>query len=165
MYINVFSYKKAVEYLYMGDSYLKNWISIRDKNYEYLYKDLDIGTSNVLILFFDDVTNYSIKHNLIHPIYKEISKSRNLILFNKSIAKSILDFTNNIFNNNPNDILNIHCWAGKSRSQAIGYVLNIYYNLYLSNNIKHFQRNIQHNNQNFIGNQDVIKIMNEICFS
>jgi predicted protein tyrosine phosphatase len=162
MIINVFSYKKAVESLYLGDCFLKNWISIRDAGYEHVYKDIEIGTTNILKLYVDDVTVYSVKHDLIHPIYKEIKEKRDFNYFSHNDANTIINFCNTI--DQDNEVLNIHCWAGRSRSQAIGYVLNIYYNLYLNRNLEHFNRNIQKNNFKFMGNPDIIKIMNEVCF-
>ena len=59
---------------------------------------------------------------------------------------------------------NIHCYAGRSRSQAIGYVLNQYFNLYLKHNKEDFKRNLLSNNEKFMGNPDVIKVMNEVLY-
>lgn len=162
MIINVFSYKDAVQSLYLGDCFLKNWISIRDAGYEDVYKDIEIGTSNILKIYCDDITEYTVKHDLLHPLYKKIKEKRNLIHFTINDAEKILDFAKNT--NQESEVLNIHCWAGRSRSQAIGYVLNIYFNLYIDRNINDFERNIQKNNFKFMGNPDIIKIMNETCF-
>lgn len=158
MKINIFSYNNAESFFTKNESYRKNWISIRDIGFEYLYKKMDELCENIHIIKFDDVTEFNIKHDLLHPFYKRELKKRDLITFNSKMARDIINFTNKL---NNKDILNIHCWAGKSRSQAIGYCLNQYYNLFLDNNEEDFIRNMQYSVNDFVGNYDVIKIMNK----
>jgi predicted protein tyrosine phosphatase len=161
MIINVFSLNKVKEKLNENQE-IKNLISIRDLNYEYLYTIIDELVENKLILFFDDLTHYQVKHDLIHPVYKDVIKQRDIIYFNESYVEQIIKFTNHVYKEN--EELNIHCYAGRSRSQAIGYILNIYYNLYLENNQEHFIRNINTNNFKFMPNTDILKIMNDYLF-
>lgn len=156
MIINIFSYEKAKQNL---KKHPKNWISIRDLGYSNLYEDLDNNASNVLELYFDDVTDYNIKCDTLHPFYKKAYMKRGLVCFNNEHAKNIIDFTNNIYNKD--EELNIHCWAGKSRSQAIGYCLNTYYNCFLNHNKNDYIKNINNSIKCFIGNYDVIRIMTE----
>jgi predicted protein tyrosine phosphatase len=161
MKINIFSYKDAEVMITRNNSYRNNWISIRDIGFEYLYNKMDELCDNVLILKFDDVTNFDVKHNLLHPFYQRISEKRNFVHFNEEMAIKILKFTNKL---NKNDTLNIHCWAGKSRSQAIGYCLNQYYNLFMDNNEEDFIRNLQNSIDGFVGNSDVIKVMSKTLY-
>ena len=86
---------------------------------------------------------------------------RFVILFDNKMARDIINFTNQF---NKNDMINIHCWAGKSRSQAIGYCLNQYYNLFMDNNEEDFIRNLNQSINRFNGNHDVIKVMNQELF-
>lgn len=161
MIINIFSYKKVKEIIHL-EEYKRNWISVRDYGYEHLYSDLDNNGENILKVYFDDVTNFNIKHDLIHPIYKEIIKNRNFILFSNEQANQILDFAHKIYKSK--ETLNIHCWAGKSRSQAIGYVLNNYFNLFLENNKIDYIRNLEQCSRNFMPNPDVLKILNQTLY-
>lgn len=160
MIINVFSYQDALESIKNGNT--KNWISIRDTGYSYLYQKIDQLCQNVLQLYFDDVRLYDIKNNLLHPFYDKKYKRSGLITFDESHAEQIKEFVEGI--NRINQSLNIHCFAGKSRSQAIFNVLNVYYNLYLNYNKKDFIENLNLNNENFMGNSDVIKIMQEVFY-
>ena len=158
MIINVYSLNKAKQNL---EKHHKNWISIRDKGYERIYKEIDEG-ENILKLYFDDITKYVVSHNLIHPIYHQIHQFREFIYFDEQMAKEILKFAKKI--HKKGEQLNIHCYAGRSRSQAVGYVLNTYFNLYIENNIKDYVKNLRNNNQRFMPNPEVLQIMNKICF-
>lgn len=72
---------------------------------------------NVCILEFDDVTQYNIEHNLIHPFFQDIMKHRILCLFTEEDARKVLNFAWSVYKKG--ESLNIHCYAGRSRSQAI----------------------------------------------
>lgn len=159
MLINVYSYKDAEKQIISNKNQdiRKNWISIQDLGFEHLYNVIDKYCKNVLVIKFDDVTDFNIYHQLLHPFYYKLQDKRELINFNDDMAKKIIGFANKVYDNN--EILNIHCWAGKSRSQAIGHCLNQYYNLYIENNEEDFVENIENSNDNFIGNYDVIRIM------
>lgn len=161
MKINVVSLRKANELISNDIKYQKNWISIRDNDFPELYNKFDI-CKNVCIVKFDDVTYYSEKHNLLHYFFDDVRKHRNLIHFNEEHAKKIIKFSTDVFNKNED--LNIHCFAGRSRSQAVGYVLNQYFNLYLMHNPDDYRLNIINNNEKFMANSDVIKVMNDVLF-
>ena len=162
MLINVKSLRQANELITFNKDYQKNWISIREADFPELYNIFDSICNNVCIVKFDDVTYYSEEHNLSHPFFNSIRDHRELIHFNENHAKKIIDFALDVFHKN--EILNIHCYAGRSRSQAIGYVLNQYFNLYLKHNKEDFKRNLLSNNEKFMGNPDVIKVMNEVLY-
>ena len=157
MRINIFSYKNAQELILKDEIFRKNWISIRDVGFEYLYEDIDKYCKNVLELKFDDVTMFNIEHDLLHPFYVKVKEKRELVLFNEKLAQQVIDFSSDIFYKN--EELNIHCWAGKSRSQGLGFVLNQYFNLYLTKNLNDYKDNLNNNIDNFLGNFDVIRLM------
>lgn len=163
MIINVKSLHDANKLIFnMGDEYLYNWISIRDKDYPHLYNIIDTNCKNICKLEFDDITYYQEKHNLLYSFYDEIKIQRELIHFNEEHAKQIIDFAQDVFDKN--ETLNIHCYAGRSRSQAVGYVLNQYFNLYLTTNTTDFVKNIRNNNFKFMANPDVIKLLNNCLY-
>ena len=161
MKINIFSYENAKQKFMENELYRKNWISIRDIGFESLYQPMDDMCENIHIVKFDDVTNFQLKHDLVHAFYKREFTKRQPVLFDNKMARDIITFTNQF---NKNDMINIHCWAGKSRSQAIGYCLNQYYNLFMDNNEEDFIRNLNQSINRFNGNHDVIKVMNQELF-
>jgi predicted protein tyrosine phosphatase len=153
MIINVYSLKNAIDIIETNN---KNWISIRDANFNHIYKPIDDYANNLLTLTFDDVTHYHEKNNMLHPFYTKLK--RDLIHFDYSMAEQIKEFSDIIFNNN--ESINIHCYAGQSRSQAIGTFLNNYYNLFLDNNVDDYLINIKNNvHDKFMPNFDVTKIL------
>lgn len=154
MKINVKSYNSALEDL---SEHNKNWISIRDLGYSNIYNELDKFAENILELYFDDVTTQDIKSDSLHPFYKKAYMYRGLVCFDEDMARKIISFSNDVFERG--EELNIHCWAGRSRSQAIGYCLNIYFNLFKSKNEEDYLRNINNSIDKFIGNYDVIRII------
>jgi predicted protein tyrosine phosphatase len=155
MKIQVFPYKQLEQII--AKQPIENIISIRDIGYNELYNTLDDNAKNMLVLKFDDVTAFSIKNKMIHEFYDYKSKKRDLVLFNEDMAKEIIKFANTVYNTNSS--LTIHCWAGKSRSQAIAYVLNNYYNLLKENNLEDYKNNLSQFLNDFHGNQDVIRIL------
>lgn len=111
MIIRVYSLYRAIEKVYSDFKYQKNWISIREHDYPELYTKFDSITKNVCKLEFDDVTQYNISHDLIHPFFNDIKSKRNLILFNENMARTILKFSTDLYKNGED--LNIHCYARK----------------------------------------------------
>lgn len=73
------------------------------------------------------------------------------------MARQIIKFANNVYKNKQD--LNIHCWAGKSRSQAIAFCLNQYFNMFCENNEEDYIRNLSYSIDNFMGNADVIQVL------
>ena len=155
MKINIFSCLAARDRIKMDPRYRKNWISIRDVGYEYVYEDLDRLCKNVLILKFDDITRFNAERELLHTFYKETEKTRDLIFFDEDMADKIVSFAKSI----KDGWINIHCWAGLSRSQAVGFCLNTYFNLYKENNKEDYERNLKNSVNKFLGNYDVIRIL------
>ena len=155
MKIQVFPYKQLAKIIEKEP--VDNIISIRDIGYNALYKTLDDNAKNMLIIRFDDVTEYTVKNKILHEFYEYQRNRRDLILFNEDMAKEIINFADNVFK--LNGMLTIHCWAGKSRSQAIAYVLNNYYNLMIENNLDDYNYNLNQFLNEFHGNQDVIRIL------
>lgn len=97
------------------DSY---WISITDID----YPKAKIEAHNKLCLSFDDVTPYNVENSFIHPFYKNAFLSREPVFFSSKMAMDIVNFVHKI--EDSRDILCIHCYAGKSRSVAVGAVIN-----------------------------------------
>lgn len=159
MVINVYSYNEAKNNFL---EHPKNWISIRDFGYSNIYEEIDAKCKNILELYFDDVTNQDIKSGALHPFYQRAYMTRGLVCFSEEMAEKIVDFAEKVYNKE--EELNVHCWAGKSRSQAIGHCLNIYYNLFKETNKEDYCKNIFRNNGKFNGNYDVIRIMNQILY-
>lgn len=155
MLINVFSWADAHAKVVTDPKFKSNWLSIRDIGYEDLYADLDYECENILVLRFDDVTRFDAERGLLHPFYKEVRKERELVFFNADMADQIISFTKSI----KEGPLNIHCWAGVSRSQAIGFCLNTYFNLYLKQNQTDYTTNLMNSIRTFKGNPDVIRIL------
>jgi predicted protein tyrosine phosphatase len=161
MIINVFSLNQANEYLSKG-MYIKNWISVRDYGWEHLYEIVDKNAENVLPIVFDDITKYQYENDMIHPVYRNVVKDREIIYFNEEMANQILNFSLDIWKND--GMLNIHCYAGRSRSQAIGYILNNYFNLFKEKNENDYLFNVKNSLKKFMPNHDVLKILNEKIF-
>lgn len=154
MIINIYSYEEAVKSL---SNHKKNWISIRDLGYSNIYNELDKYAENILEIYFDDVTDQNIKTNTLHPFYQRAYMKRGLVCFDEEMAKKIIKFSEDVYNNG--EELNIHCWAGRSRSQAIGYCLNFYYNYFLKVNNSDFLYNLNNSIDKFIGNYDVTRVL------
>lgn len=108
-------------------------------------------------LYFDNVNDHNIHTNTLHPFYQREYLRRGLVCFTEDHARQIISFSNNVYNRK--EELNIHCWAGRSRSQAIGYCLNNYYNLFLNPNKEDYLYNLNNSIDRFIGNYDVIRIL------
>lgn len=87
------------------------------ENQKNSYSPLPDG-SNILKLKFDDVTEKDFDY-YIH--------------FNKDMAKRVINFIKNIKDDGTMDFI-VHCDAGVSRSGAIGYMLNEYFNKFLKRN-------------------------------
>ena len=156
MKINIYSYNEA-----KNNDKIYNWISVRDIGWDNLYEEFDNNKQNVLKVYFDDVTPFSIKHNLLPNFYKEhVLGTRDFVLFNEKMAQDILDFANKVYSNG--EELNIHCWAGKSRSQAIGAFLNTFFNLFGERNINDYLGNIERSNERYMANSWVTHVFNDI---
>lgn len=102
-YIKMYSFK---------DMFFKynNFISIGEQEG---YEGVPVNTKNVLKLVFDDMSD----------------KETDGILFNEKHAKQIKEFVDKI---DHSKTLYVNCFAGISRSGAVGTVINDYVNCYLS---------------------------------
>lgn len=105
-----------------------------------------IDRFNILKLNFDDI------------VYPEVLSEKELnevILFDEDMAKQIVEFAQKM---NPNKLCFIHCDAGISRSGAVGYVLNEYFNKKLENNETDFNF-FKNENKHILPNDLVVKIL------
>ena len=101
---------------------------------------------NILKLQFDDIAE----------------KNNNFILFNEDHAKKIHAFIKEIKVNDKKDFY-IHCDAGISRSGAVGYLLNEYFNKFIVEN-KIDNEAFKINNSNIMPNPLVIRILKNELF-
>ena len=88
---------------------------------------------NILQLQFDDIAE--------KPEDERAAEKFDLIFFNEDHAKKIHEFFNYI-KNHQDKPLYVHCDAGVSRSGAVGYMANEYFNKFLELNrhdIEYFQ--------------------------
>lgn len=115
---------------------------------EYPHPFLTKDSKRVLHLLFDDVTE---KHT------EEFGYDPSIILFDNEHANKIFEFIKTI----PNDVeLYVNCAAGISRSGAVGFVLNEYFN---RNNIEDYNA-FKKNNFQIQPNPMVKRILTETIF-
>ena len=129
----------------------QNLISIRDsyfdgensEKYAALDRRIKRYGINALVVAFDDIDPYRFKFGMEHPtIKKKFEDGTNIpIFFNSEIAKDIERWVYNIWKNDHDCTIKVHCWAGRSRSQAVAYWLNMYFNLILDRNIGDYVAN------------------------
>lgn len=126
--------------------FMNKWIisifsSNGDKNFSPF-----IDRYNILKLQFDDITE--LDNNGIH--------------FSVELAQKLISFIQEIqFENKP---IYIHCDAGISRSGAVGYMLNEWFNKYVRQN--DFDNILfQHYNPHIMPNPEVIRILKNNMFN
>lgn len=105
------------------------------------------NASTVLKLKFDDVTEKD-------PDY--------YIHFNENTAKKIVDFIKNIVDDGLKDMY-VHCDAGVSRSGAVGYMMNEYFNKFLNQN-KEDDEFFKKTNSFIMPNPEVVRILKDALF-
>lgn len=105
---------------------------------------------NVLKLKFDDIVDI--------PECERMVEKYDLIIFNKNHAKKIYEFINECNSNKP---FYVHCDAGVSRSGAVGYILNEWFNKYLENNTIDNQFFLD-TNSHIAPNPLVVRIMKDV---
>lgn len=81
--------------------------------------------------------------------------------FSVELAIKLIDFINQI--NSENKPIYIHCDAGVSRSGAIGYLLNEWYNKYLKTN-EADKRIFEQYNSHIMPNPEVVRILKRAMF-
>lgn len=112
---------------------------------------------NILQLNFDDVSERDVSFGWnIHE------NSNNAIFFNEYHAKEINKFISEI-NVLSDKIMYIHCDAGISRSGAVGYVLNEYFNKSLFDNKEDYHF-FKVNNPHIMPNPLVVRILKNELF-
>lgn len=149
MIISVYS-RNQVKRMYKKDPmfYKQHWfISIfssemEDQNGKTAsYSPLPDG-ANILKLKFDDVTE---------------KDSNYYIHFNSNHAKKIVDFIKNIKDDGSMDMI-IHCDAGVSRSGAVGYLLNEWFNKFINVNLTD-DSYFHMRNSHIMPNPEVVRIL------
>ena len=109
---------------------------------------------SILKLEFDDVTEKD----------AEAGDNKKLVFFNQNHAVKIHDFIKDIANcvNHANELY-VHCDAGVSRSGAVGYVLNEWFNKFIENNREDNEFFLQHNHH-IMPNPLVVRILKQEFF-
>ena len=128
-----------------------NVISIRDafsdepthEKYACLDRRAARYGTNMLTLNFDDIDPYRFYHGMEHPSIRHKFEGGQLepLFFNQKMAEDIVAWVRQIWEKDHNATVKVHCWAGRSRSQAVAYWLNIYFNLILDRNLDDFYEN------------------------
>ena len=103
---------------------------------------------NILKLEFDDVTERDTEEGLLH--------------FNPGLAKEILEFIRKI-KTDSKKLFIVHCDAGISRSGAVGYMLNEWFNKYLTSN-REDDKYFKDNNVQIMPNPEVVRILKQEMF-
>lgn len=132
----------AINYKWVEDKWI---ISIFDKGY---YSPIPVDLPNVLKLEFDDVTERENYDDFLH--------------FNDELADKIVEFIKPIDKNDERPFY-VHCAAGISRSGAVGYMLNEWFNKYLTIN-KSDDQMFRMNNNHIMPNPEVIRILKRKMF-
>lgn len=110
---------------------------------------------NILKLQFDDIAEKDIEN--INKYEKN-----SFIFFNKDHAKKIHDFIKTIDVNDKKEFY-IHCDAGVSRSGAVGYILNEYFNKFLKDD-KQDNESFKLNNSHIMPNPLVVRLLKNELF-
>lgn len=109
---------------------------------------------NILKLQFDDVA--------VRDIGGWGSLIDNCIFFNEKHAKAIHDFINNIKADDKKEFY-VHCDAGVSRSGAVGYLLNEYFNKFIADNKQDYE-SFKMNNSHIMPNPLVVRVLKQELF-
>ena len=170
MKIEVYNLNKMLKITDKESSVGLNLISIRDvldspcEKYMALDRHINKRSINAKIVYFDDADRYRWGQGLEHPcITGRYSDGGEPTFFNESIAKDIIDYVGPLWEKDHDVRILIHCWAGRSRSQAVAYWLNIYYNLILTTDIESFNWNNARNvTEKIHFNCDVLKVFTNL---
>ena len=98
---------------------------------------------NAKIVYFDDIDPYRFYHDMEHPFIKSkfVDGTHQPTFFTREIASEIMNWTMDVWKKDHNATIKVHCWAGRSRSQAVAYWLNMYFNLMLERNLEDYVAN------------------------
>ena len=98
---------------------------------------------NAKIVYFDDIDPYRFYHGMEHPFIQSKFEDGTMqpIFLNREIAAEIVNWVMKIWKKDHNSTIKILCWAGHSRSQAVAYWLNMYFNLIMDRNIEDYVAN------------------------
>lgn len=107
---------------------------------------VEVKVKNLLKLQFDDI----------------IEETSGKISFNDHLANQVKNFFERIKDNNLP--LLVHCDAGISRSGAIGYIANEYFNKYLENNFND-QEYFEKMNRHILPNPLVVRVLKNKLWS
>lgn len=121
--IRVLSREKMVEHYKDNPNDTTPVISIADIGFA--NSPVPEGHPNALILAFDDIRPYDVKHAMEHPYYIQEAMKRDLIYFDDDMAWNVIRFLQKQIFKGSEDVI-IHCYAGVSRSAAIALFIDAY---------------------------------------
>ena len=98
---------------------------------------------NCKVIHFDDIDPYRFYHGMEHPSVKQKFEDgqKTPIFFNPQMAGEIMKWVLDLWTADHNCVIKVHCWAGRSRSQAVAYWLNMYFNLIADRNLDDYHEN------------------------
>jgi rhodanese-related sulfurtransferase len=116
---------------------------------------------NCKVIHFDDIDPYRFYHGMEHPSIKQkfADGQKEPIFFNSQIAGEIMKWVLDIWTADKNCTIKVHCWAGRSRSQAVAYWLNMYFNLLADRNLDdYYDNNIRNVTEKVHFNCEVLRV-------
>ena len=98
---------------------------------------------NAKVVHFDDIDPYRFYHDMEHPAIKsKFEDGKNQpVFFTSEIARDIVKWVMPLWEKDHGVDIKVHCWAGRSRSQAVAYWLNMYFNLIMERNLPDYYAN------------------------
>lgn len=132
------------------------------KNQMNNHPDFDKGKWIISIYSNDSQSPFLPRFNILQLCFDDVTeKDTDGIHFNKDMAKQIIDFIKDI--NDDNKPIYVHCDAGVSRSGAVGYMINEWFNKYLEMNEQDNQFFINEN-KHILPNPEVMRILKSQMF-
>lgn len=116
------------------------------------YSPIPFDRYNVLKLEFDDVSEKDFR----------LKDASDLVFFNEEHARQIHDFVKDIVDDGKKNFY-VHCDAGVSRSGAVGYMLNEWFNKYLTLN-RNENESFLMNNSHIMPNPLVVRLLKNEFF-
>ena len=114
------------------------------------FSPIPVDRYNILKLQFDDVSD------------RDFDCAGNLVFFDQALASQVWDFIKQIRDDGSKPFY-IHCDAGVSRSGAVGYMLNEYFNKFLDNRAADREA-FERDNSHIMPNPLVVRLLKQEFF-
>lgn len=140
-------------------------IFVKNKNFirSQFYRDETFFVNNNVINIRDSDDKYRLPvvNSCLRLIFDDITKAEEgFVLFDTEHADKIIHFIESI---DQSKDLYVNCAAGISRSGAVSYCLNEYFNKYLDNNVHDYELFFKNNSQ-IMPNPHVKKVLHNTLF-